>query len=159
VRIFYQKNGVIDLNICEVGLVLTLEAQNFCQERIAQIDRWIGIQESKKSRAWAMAALEKAKKQNLKTAKEREWFAQGDEDYLTVCQELSNSKAARKFFENKSGYFSGWHYAFKTFLKRDYSLERLAKISGTEYNNKKSGSSLEDSTVEDWGDDNDIEWK
>ena len=55
------KNGVVDANIAEKGLLYTLEGQNLCQEKTVQIDRWIGLLESAKNKAWSEAALVKAK--------------------------------------------------------------------------------------------------
>ena len=117
------KNGVVDLNIAERGLLLTLEAQNLCQEKIVQIDRLIGFLESQRNKAWSEAALNKAKQPGYKTAKDKEWFAQSDEDYIDAYNNLVLAKACKKWLENKAGYFSGWHYSLKTFLKRDYSIE------------------------------------
>lgn len=128
------QTGVFDLNIAEQGLVKALHAENACQEYIAKLDRYIGSQEAEKSRAWANAALSKAKAAGHKTAKDKEWFASADEDYIEVINTLVLAKAAKKWFENKAGYFRGWHYAFKTFLKRDYSLERLGNTSELGYN-------------------------
>ena len=42
------SSGIVDLNIAERCLILTLEAQNFCQEKIVQLDRLIGLLESEK---------------------------------------------------------------------------------------------------------------
>ncbi len=120
---FLPKNGIIDLNIAERGLVYTLEGQNLCQEKIAQVERWIGFSETRKNKAWSDAALNKASVSNIKTAKEKDWFAQADEDYINACNNLTLAKACKKWLENKAGYFNSWHYAFKTFLRRDYSLE------------------------------------
>ena len=121
-------SGFIDLNIAERCLVLTLEAQNFCQEKIVQLDRLIGSLESEKNKAWSNAALTKAKAEGYKTAKDKEWFAQSDDDYIAACNELVLAKATKKWFENKVSYFSGWHYALKTFLKRDYVIENSSNI-------------------------------
>ena len=132
-------NGIVDLNIAEVGLLRTLEGQNLCQERIVQIDRWIGHLESLKNKAWSDAALNKAVKSGLKTAKDKEWFSQADDNYIEACNNLILAKASKKWLENKAGYFLGWHYALKTFLKRDYSIEAA---SGVVY-----GASAEDTTT------------
>lgn len=121
-------NGIVDLNIAERGLLLTLEAQNLCQERIIEIDRLIGNLESEKNKAWSNAALEKAKKAGHKTAKDKEWFAQSDDEYVDACNNLTMAKACKKWLENKASYFSGWHYSLKTFLKRDYSIEMSSNI-------------------------------
>lgn len=118
-------NNVMDLNLAELGLVKTLHGQNACQEKILLLDRWISIKENEKNKAYAEAALTKAAAAGHKTAKDREWFAQADDAYIEKCNELAIAKAAKKWFENKADYFSGWHYSFKTFLKRDYSLEKL----------------------------------
>lgn len=122
------KNGIVDLNIAERGLLLTLEAQNLCQERIIEIDRLIGQLESEKNKAWSNAALNKAKQAGHKTAKDKEWFAQADDEYIEACNSLTMAKACKKWLENKAGYFSGWHYSLKTFLKRDYSIEMSSNI-------------------------------
>lgn len=131
---FLPRNGVIDINIAEKGIVFTLEGQNLCQEKIAQIERWIGLKETEKNRAWTNAAITKSKSTGIKTAKEKEWFAQSDDDYIDACNELTLAKACKKWFENKASYFSGWHYAFKTFLRRDYSLENIGSSTSNAYN-------------------------
>ena len=123
------KNGVIDINIAERGLVSTLEGQNFCQEKIVILDRWIGYLEGEKNKAWSAAALEKAKQAGYKTVKDKEWYAQADDTYVEVCNKLVMAKACKKWLENKTNYFSGWHYALKSFLKRDYSIENSSGIS------------------------------
>jgi hypothetical protein len=155
------KNGAFDLNIAEEGLVLTLHAQNFCQEQIVKLDRWIGYKEAARSKAWAAAALDKAKANGHTSVKNREWFAQADEDYIKANNDLVFAKACNRYFENKADHFSGWHYAFKTFLKRDYSLERLGNFQSGGYNNssefRSSGhGASSDEDVEICGD---IEWK
>lgn len=127
------KNGVVDLNIAEQGLIYTLHGQNFCQEQIAKIDHWISIKEGEKNKAWAKAALEKAKNSNFKVVKDKEWFALADNDFIDAANQVAIAKAAKKWFENKADYFSSWHYAFKTFLKRDYSIETLGNFQNSSY--------------------------
>ena len=122
------KNGVVDLNIAEQCMVFTLEGQNLCQEKIVLLDRWIGYLESEENKAWSDAALNKSKVAGHKTAKEKEWFAQADQDYIIAGNELTLAKACKKWFENKANYFSGWHYALKTFAKRDYGIESSSGI-------------------------------
>tara|TARA_Y100000592_G_C5443014_1_gene304455 strand:- start:426 stop:998 length:573 start_codon:yes stop_codon:yes gene_type:complete len=154
------KNGVIDINISERGLIYTLEGQNICQEHIAKVDRLISILDSKAKKAWSKAALEKSKALGHKTGKDKEWSAQADDDFIEASNELALAKACRKWFENKISYFSGWHYAFKSFLKRDYSIENATSLNITRYNEnsmKKSEKypvreSGESSEPIDWGD-------
>lgn len=122
-------NGIIDLNIAEQSLITTLEGQNFCQEKIALLDRYIGLFESKKNKAWSNAALNKAKDEGHKTAKDKEWFAQADDEYIDFCNKLTMAKATKKWFENKANYYLGWHYTFKTFLRRDYPIEKSSNIT------------------------------
>jgi hypothetical protein len=122
------RNGVVDSNIAERGLLYTLEGQNLCQEKIVQIDRWIGSLESTKNKAWSSAALKKAKEAGFKTVKDKEWYAQADDDYIDSCNQLVLAKACKKWLENKANYFSAWHYALKTFLRRDYSIENASGI-------------------------------
>jgi hypothetical protein len=152
---YLPKNGVIDINIAEKGLIYTVEGQNLCQEKIAQLERWIGVKESEKNKAWSRAALEKAKDANIKTVKEKEWFAQSDDDYIESYNQLALAKASKKWFENKANYFSTWHYALKTFLRRDYSLEKISGNIGSGYNSFESSSDL----MEDEDMCGDIDWK
>ena len=125
------KSGIVDANIAERGLLQTLEGQNLCQEKLVQVDRWIGRLEGEKNKAWSEASLVKAKDAGHKTAKDKEWFAQSDDDYIDAYNELILAKACKKWLENKAGYFLAWHYALKTFLRRDYSIENA---SGAGYN-------------------------
>ena len=150
---------VIDLNTAEKGLILTLHAQNVCQEQIAKLDCLIGILDSSKSKAWSNAALNKTdepeNKIKCKTAKAKEWFAQSDVDYISASNKLSLARAAKRYLENKASYFSGWHYAFKTFLRRDYSLEKSGSFQNSagnihvnEYN---SNAQADESSSDDSG--------
>jgi len=123
------SNGIVDLNIAEQGLITTLEGQNFCQEKIALLDRYIGLLESKKNKAWSNAALNKSKEEGHKTGKDKEWFAQADDEYIEFCNKLTMAKATKKWFENKANYYFGWHYTFKTFLRRDYPIEKSSNIT------------------------------
>lgn len=155
------KNGVIDLNISERGLIYTLEGQNICQEHIVKIDRLISVLDSKSKQAWSKAALEKAKVLGHKTGKDKEWSAQADEEYINAVNELALAKACRKWFENKISYFSGWHYAFKSFMKRDYSIENATSLNISRYNESSAKkvepypSKNEKNNDEEWGE---IDW-
>ena len=128
------RNGIVDLNIAEMGLIYTLEGQNICQEKITQLDRWVGHLETLKNKAWSSAALIKAKEKGYKTVKDKEWFAASDDAYIQVHNDITLAKAARKWLENKVSYFSGWHYAFKSFLRRDYLIENSANLTVRAYN-------------------------
>lgn len=150
------KTGVFDLNIAEQGLIKSLHAENACQEYIAKLDRYIAVRDSDKARAWAEAALNKAKAAGHKTAKDKEWFASADPEYIEVVNDIQLAKAAKKWFENKASYFRGWHYAFKTFLKRDYSLERLGNTSEMGYNISTPEGSQRGNNSDFGGD---MEWK
>ena len=152
-------NGVVDSNIAEKGLLYTLEGQNACQEKIVQLDRWIGFLESEKNKSWSQAALHKAKEAGFKTVKDKEWHAQADDDYIEACNQVILAKACKKWLENKASYFSGWHYALKTFLRRDYSIENASSVG---YNNGVGESQpfpTESGEPNDFGGDaDDIEW-
>ena len=145
-----NRSAVIDSNIAAQGLMITLEGQNICQEKIALMDRYLGLLEGKKNKAWAEAALVKAKNLGHKTAKDKEWYALSDDDYITVCNEISLAKAGKKFLENKASFFSGWHYAFKSFLNRDFSLEKVAGHNFYGYN-ENVRSDDDQSKVSDFG--------
>lgn len=150
------KSGVFDLNIAEQGLIKSLHAENNCQEHIAKLDRYIALRESDRAAAWADAALNKAAAAGHKTAKDKEWFACADPTYIAIINDIQLAKTAKKWFENKADYFRDWHYAFKTFLKRDYSLERLGNSSEMGYNSD----ALEERSIRNGSDfGGDIEWK
>ncbi len=155
------SNGVVDSNIAEKGLLYTLEGQNACQEKIVQLDRWIGYLEAAKNKAWSQAALHRAKEAGFKTVKDKEWHAQADDDYIEACNQVILAKACKKWLENKAGYFSGWHYALKTFLRRDYSIENASTVG---YNSSVAGAdpfpaSQEADSSDDFGGDvDDIDW-
>jgi len=154
------SNGVMDINIAEKGLVITLHAQNICQEKITKLDRWISVKEGEKNKAWTKAALDKATTAGYKTVKNREWFAQADDEYIEACNQVAIAKAAKKWLENKASYFSGWHYTFKTFLRRDYGLEKLGNFQGMGYNdssNFSTGHKSNDNNVENTS--GEINWK
>lgn len=154
------SNGIVDANIAERGLLFTLEGQNLCQEKIVQIDRWVGRLEAEKNKAWSEAALFKAKEAGFKTVKDKEWHAQADDDYIGACNNLVLAKACKKWLENKTSYFSGWHYALKTFLNRDYSIENASSVG---YNNAGIESAqfpagADEKEADLGGDAEDIEW-
>jgi len=152
-------NEVMDVNIAEQGLVKTLSAQNACQEYISRVDRIISIMDGKRDVAWAEAALTGAPSAGHKTAKDKEWFAQADPDYIEACNEVALAKAAKKWLENKADHFKGWHYAFKTFLKRDYDLERLGNFQQGGYNSEpSSGSRKRSSDFEVNNESEEVKW-
>lgn len=133
IELMMPVNGIVDINIAEKGIVATLAGQNLCQEKLVKVERWIGLMESKKSKAWSKAALEDAAKEGYKTGKDKEWYASANDDYLKYLNEITLSKACKKWLENKASYFSSWHYAFKNFLSRDYLLEKSATNSNYGY--------------------------
>lgn len=137
------KNGIIDINIAERGLVATLEGQNACQEKILKVERIIGFLEGRKNKAWSEAALVTAKAAGHKTSKDKEWYASSDEDYTKCYNEVILAKACKKWLENKASYFSSWHYAFKTFLRRDYSIENSSTLNIGAYNVKVDDTELQ----------------
>ena len=152
-------NGIVDSNIAERGLLHTLEGQNICQEKIVQIDRWINFLESEKNKSWSKAALYKAKEAGFKTVKDKEWHAQADDDYIESCNQLSLAKACKKWLENKASYFSGWHYALKTFLRRDYSIENASSVGYNSSVGESQPFPTKSNKVSDFGGDiDDIDW-
>jgi hypothetical protein len=115
--------------------------------------------DSEKNKAWSNAALHLAKEAGFKTVKDKEWHAQADDDYIDACNQLSLAKACKKWLENKAGYFSGWHYALKTFLRRDYSIENASSVGYNNMSIETEPFPTESSNPEDFGGDiDDIEW-
>jgi hypothetical protein len=156
VEVFLPRNNAFDLNIAEKGLIHVLHAENFCQDSIIKIEKHISFLEKKKAKAWAEAALNKASQSGLKTAKEKEWFAESDEDYIEILNHINISKAAKKWFESKATYFRTWHYAFKSFLSRDYSLEKLGSLSSVSINEEAFIPAVAKGKSNDFG--GDVDW-
>lgn len=123
------KTKVIDSNIAEQFIIATIEAQDLCQEKIVQVERWIGIKKNLLDKAEAEAALIKSKEAGHKTIKEKEWFIQADEDVLSLKDELEKAKVCKIWLENKIKYFSMWHYSLKAFIRRDYNIESSSNYS------------------------------
>ena len=117
------KHKIMDKNIANKILDITLEGVNLCNDKIPTLDRWIGYLEGKKNKAWSEAALTKSKAAGHKTAKDKEWFASSDEDYILLSNKIAIAKAAKKWLENKSSYFSMYHYRCRNFIKNDFSAE------------------------------------
>jgi hypothetical protein len=116
------KSGTIDTGIAEKYLLLTIEAQDMCQEKISQVDKYIGIKKIYLDKTEAESALLRAKDAGHKTAKEREWFTQSDELVINFRKELEIAKVCKSWLENKVKYFSMWHYSLKSFLARDNGI-------------------------------------
>jgi len=123
------KNGVIDANIAEKYLVTTIEAQDLCQEKIAQVDKYIAIKKIRLDKIEAESALIRAKEAGLKTAKEKEWFIQSDAEVISAKEDLEIAKVCKMWLENKVKYFSMWHYSLKSYLRRDYGIEASSGYS------------------------------
>lgn len=123
------RSKVIDANIAEQHLVSTIEAQDLCQEKIAQVERWIGIKKIMLDKAEAESTLIRAKDAGHKTAKEKEWFAQSDEQVVALKDELDKARVCKLYLDNKIKYFSMWHYSLKSFLRRDYGIESSSNYS------------------------------
>jgi hypothetical protein len=123
------RTKVIDANIAELYLVSTIEAQDLCQEKMVQVERWISIKKMQYDKAEAEAALIRAKDAGHKTAKEKEWFIQSDEQVLKIKDDLEKARVCKLWLENKIKYFSMWHYSLKSFLRRDYGIEGASNYS------------------------------
>ncbi len=123
------KSRVIDSNIAEKYIIATIEAQDLCQEKIVQVERWIGIKKIMMDKAEAESALVRAKEAGHKTAKEKEWFVQSDEVVMELKNELDKARVAKLWLDNKVRYFSMWHYSLKAFITRDYNIEKSSNYS------------------------------
>ena len=123
------RSKVIDTNIAELYLVSTIEAQDLCQEKMIQVERWISIKKIAYDKAEAESALVRAKNAGHKTAKEKEWFIQSDDEVSNIKDELEKARVCKLWLENKIKYFSMWHYSLKSFLRRDYGIEASSNYS------------------------------
>ncbi len=133
------KSSVIDTGIAEKHLISTIEAQDLCQEKIAQVDKFIGLKKINLDKVEAESALIRAKDAGHKTAKEREWFTQSDQLVIKAREEIELARVCKSWLENKVKYFSMWHYSLKSFLSRDHGI--LLSNGGNTF----SGPILEDS--------------
>lgn len=123
------RTKVIDSNIAEMFIIATIEAQDLCQEKITQVERWIGQKKILLDKAEAEATLMKAPIAGHKTAKEKEWFAQCDETVMSIKDELDKARVCKLWLDNKVRYFSMWHYSLKAFIRRDYNIEGASNYS------------------------------
>lgn len=123
------RTKVIDSNIAEIFIIATIEAQDLCQEKITQVERWIGQKKILLDKSEAEAALIRAKDAGHKTAKEKEWFVQCDEAVLLIKDDLDKARVCKLWLDNKVRYFSMWHYSLKAFIKRDYNIEGASNYS------------------------------
>jgi hypothetical protein len=158
------KSKVIDSNVAEKYIISTIEAQDLCQEKIALVERWIGIKKMILDKSEAESALIRAKDAGHKTAKEKEWFVQSDDLVISAMDDLEKAKVCKLWLDNKIKYFSMWHYSLKAFIRRDYGIEGASNYSAfaatPEYNmesepvsHSRSASKKEDDMC------GDIDWK
>lgn len=116
------KNKNIDGGVAEKYLLLTIEAQDMCQEKIAQVNRFIGIKKIFLDKEEASCSLFKAKDAGNKTIKEKEWFAQINDIVVELKKEIEMAKVAKSWLEAKIKYFTMWHYSLKLFITKDYDV-------------------------------------
>ena len=123
------RTKVIDANIAENFIIATIEAQDLCQEKMILVERWIGLKKMMLDKSEAEAALIRAKEAGYKTAKEKEWFIEADEQVISLRGELEKARVCKLYLENKVRYFSMWHYSLKSFIRRDYGIETSSNYS------------------------------
>lgn len=123
------RTKVIDSNIAEKYIICTIEAQDLCQEKMIQVERWIGMKRIALDKEEAESALIRAKDAGHKTAKEKDWFVQSDQAVMDLRDELDKAKVAKIWLDNKIKYFSMWHYSLRAFIKRDYNIEKSSTYS------------------------------
>lgn len=160
------RTKVIDSNIAEKYIICTIEAQDLCQEKMIQVERWIGMKRIALDKEEAESALVRAKDAGHKTAKEKDWFVQADQAVMDLRDELDKAKVAKIWLDNKIKYFSMWHYSLRAFIKRDYNIEKSSTYSTfgetPEYNSENSDSDnsrQRNGFSKMGGDIDDIEWK
>lgn len=160
------RTKVIDSNIAEKYIICTIEAQDLCQEKMIQVERWIGMKRIALDKEEAESALVRAKDAGHKTAKEKDWFVQSDQAVMDLRDELDKAKVAKIWLDNKIKYFSMWHYSLRAFIKRDYNIEKSSTYSTfgetPEYNSENSDSDnsrQRNGFSKMGGDIDDIEWK
>lgn len=160
------RTKVIDSNIAEKYIICTIEAQDLCQEKMIQVERWIGMKRIALDKEEAESALIRAKDAGHKTAKEKDWFVQSDQAVMDLRDELDKAKVAKIWLDNKIKYFSMWHYSLRAFIKRDYNIEKSSTYSTfgeiPEYNSENSysdNSRQRNGFSKMGGDIDDIEWK
>lgn len=104
------SSGVIDLNMAEELATQFIRAADICVEIHSIAMMYEGRMIAQKRKVWALAMYKKAKEANLNTAKEKEAFADADEEYLQWNDRAVDAMAFRKWLENKLEVFIKAHH-------------------------------------------------
>jgi len=120
-------SGVIDLNVAEELATQFIRAADLCVELQAAAMMYEGRAISKKKQKWAMAMYDKAKAAGMKTSKEKESFADADEEYLKATVLAVDAIAFRKWLENKYDVFIKAHHLSKNVYEASKRQEPFGK--------------------------------
>ena len=121
------KTGVIDLNVAEEMATQFVRGADVCVELLSVAARYEGRMIAQKKKAWAEAMYIRAKKLELKTAKEKEAYADSDEEYLVWNEKAVDAVAFKKWVENKYEIFLKAHHLSKSIFESSKRQEGRAR--------------------------------
>lgn len=119
--------GVIDLNIAEELATQFVRGADVCVELLSIAVRYEGRMITQKKKAWSEAMYIRAKEKELKTAKEKEAYADSDEEYLYWQEKAIDATAFKKWLENKYEVFVKAHHLSKSIFENNKRQEPRAK--------------------------------
>jgi hypothetical protein len=90
--------------------------------------------ETLKKREHGIALLNRARDQGLKTAKEKEAFANTDEVYLEACEVFADAKAFRVLVEMRRRDFEKAHYLMRKISEEDIEMSDPSPQKDSEEN-------------------------
>lgn len=122
-------DGNIDLNIAEVLAVKYLRGADLCSELLAIATHAVAKTDAQAKKAYSQACINAINK-GAKTDKQRGWYADSDDDYLTALDKHNEALAFSKWIAGKMDSFRKMHYQCKLLLDRGYGHERMSGFSG-----------------------------
>jgi hypothetical protein len=122
------KDGNVDTTIAEVLATKFLRGADRCSEILAQLTWWESKMDDEKRHAFSTAMLVTAAQKGLKTATEKKAYADGDAEYLKVCEVSNRAKAMKQWFKNKHESLVSAHYLMKDIAKGGRTHQRAGQF-------------------------------
>lgn len=126
------RYGVIDMNVAEELATQFLRAADILSDIFGLSLSWEGRMMAQKQRAWGEAFYIKATSSGIKTAKEKEAFADSNDEFIKWSNKATDAQAFRKYIETKYQTFIKAHHLAKSVWETSTKQEQYggAVISG-----------------------------
>lgn len=120
------KGGVIDMHVAEELATQFIRAADMLSELHLIIMRWEGKAITRKKKAWGEAFYIRATKKGIKTAKEKEAYADSDDEYVLWSDRATEAQAAKKYIEQKYNTLIKAHHLAKSAWEANKDQEKFA---------------------------------